>query len=245
MSLEGKVALVTGGSRGIGAAVAKQLAKDGAAVALTYANAADKARAVAEGIKADAGRALVIHADNSDPGAPRAAVEQTVRDLGRLDILVNNAGIFAGGPLEETSVEELDRILAIDVRAVFLAAQAAASHMTSGGRIINIGSSLAERVPGPGLTLYSMCKSALVGLTKGLARDLGPQGITATLVQPGPIDTDMNPQDGPAGDFLRSVTALGHYGRVEDVAAAVAYLSAGSGRYISGAALTVDAGLAA
>jgi NAD(P)-dependent dehydrogenase (short-subunit alcohol dehydrogenase family) len=245
VSLEGKVALVTGGSRGIGAAVAKELAKGGAAVALTYANAADRARAVADGIEADGGRVVVIRADNADPAAPRAAVEQTVQDLGRLDILVNNAGIFAGGPLDEISVEELDRILAVDVRAVFLASQAAARHMTSGGRIVNIGSSLAERVPGPGLTLYSMSKSALVGLTKGLARDLGPKGITVTLVQPGPIDTDMNPQDGPAGDFLRSVTALGHFGQVEDIAVAVAFLAGSTGRYISGAALTVDGGLAA
>jgi 3-oxoacyl-[acyl-carrier protein] reductase len=221
------------------------LAKDGAAVALTYANAADKARAVASGIEAGGGRVAVIHADHAEPGAPRAAVEQTVRELGRLDILVNNAGIFAGGPLDEASVEELDRILAVDVRAVFLASQAAARHMTSGGRIINIGSALAERVPGPGLTLYSMSKSALVGLTKGLARDLGPMGITATLVQPGAIDTDMNPQDGPAGDFLRAVTALGYYGQVEDIAAAVVYLAGSGGRYINGAALTVDGGLAA
>jgi 3-oxoacyl-[acyl-carrier protein] reductase len=150
-----------------------------------------------------------------------------------------------GSSLDEISVEELDQILAVDVRAVFLASQAAARHMTSGGRIVNIGSSLAERVPGPGLTLYSMSKSALVGLTKGLARDLGPKGITVTLVQPGPIDTDMNPQDGPAGDFLRSVTALGHFGQVEDIAVAVAFLAGSTGRYISGAALTVDGGLAA
>jgi 3-oxoacyl-[acyl-carrier protein] reductase len=245
VSLNGKVALVTGGSRGIGAAVARELAKDGAAIALTYANAADKARAVASGIEAGGGRVAVIHADHADPAAPRAAVEQTVRELGRLDVLVNNAGIFAGGPLAEASVEELDRVLAVDVRAVFLASQAAAGHMTSGGRIINIGSALAERVPGPGLTLYSMSKSALVGLTKGLARDLGPRGITATLVQPGAIDTDMNPQDGPAGDFLRGVTALGYYGQVGDIAAAVAYLAGSGGRYINGAALTVDGGLAA
>jgi NAD(P)-dependent dehydrogenase (short-subunit alcohol dehydrogenase family) len=245
MSLNGQVALVTGGSRGIGAAIARELATRGAAVALTYANAVDKARAVASEIEAAGGRVAVIHADNADPAAPRTAVEQTVREFGRLDVLVNNAGIFAGGPLEETSVDELDLILAVDVRAVFLASQAAAAHMTSGGRIINIGSALAERVPGPGLTLYSMSKSALIGLTKGLARDLASKGITTTLVQPGAIDTDMNPQDGPAGDFLRSVTALGHYGRVEDIAAAVAYLADGGGRYVNGAALTVDGGLAA
>ena len=180
--LAGKVALVTGGSRGIGAAIARQLAQDGAAVALTYVSAAEKARAVAKQIDADGGRVLVIEADNADPGAVTAAVEQTVRELGRIDILVNNAGIFAGGPLEKMTLEQVDRTLAIDVRAVFLASQAAARHMSGDGRIITIGSALAERVPGPGMTLYAMCKSALTGLTKGLARDLGPRGITATVV---------------------------------------------------------------
>src|SRR5437763_14729562 len=154
--LTGKVALVTGGSRGIGAAIALRLAREGAAVALTYATAADKAQAVAKQIDADSGRALVIRADNADPAAVTAAVEQTVQELGRLDILVNNAGIFTGGPLEETTAEDLDRILAVDVKAVFLASQAAARHMPDGGRIINIGSALADRVPGPTLTLYSM-----------------------------------------------------------------------------------------
>jgi NAD(P)-dependent dehydrogenase (short-subunit alcohol dehydrogenase family) len=162
--LAGKVALVTGGSRGIGAAIARQLAQDGAAVALTYVSAAEKARAVAKQIDADGGRVLVIEADNADPGAVTAAVEQTVRELGRIDILVNNAGIFAGGPLEEMTLEQVDRTLAIDVRAVFLASQAAARHMSGDGRIITIGSALAERVPGPGMTLYAMCKSALTGL---------------------------------------------------------------------------------
>ena len=165
--------------------------------------------------------------------------------LRRLDILVNNAGIFTGGPLDETAEQDLDRILAIDVKAVFLASQAAARLMSDGGRIITIGSALADRVPGPTLTLYSMAKSALGGLTKGLARDLGPGGIRVTLVQAGPIDTDMNPENGPAGDFLRGVTALGHYGRGEDVAALVAYLAGEGGRYITGTAITIDGGLAA
>jgi 3-oxoacyl-[acyl-carrier protein] reductase len=241
----GKVALVTGGSRGIGAATARRLAGEGAVVALTYASAAESARAVAKQIEADGGRALVIRADNADPNAATNAVEQTVREAGRIDILVNNAGIFSGGPLDQTTVEELDRIFAIDVRAVFLAAQAAARHMTDGGRIINIGSSLAERVPGPGLTLYAMCKAALVGLTKGLARDLGPRGITVTLIQGGPIDTDMNPKNGPAGDFLSAVTAVGSYGTVHDIAAAVSYLAGAGGRYVTGTAINVDGGFAA
>jgi NAD(P)-dependent dehydrogenase (short-subunit alcohol dehydrogenase family) len=243
--LAGKVALVTGGSRGIGAAVAQRLAQDGAAVALTYANATEKARAVAKQIEADGGRALVIRADNADPDAIVGAVEQTVRDLSRIDILINNAGIFTGGPLEETTLDQLDVTLAVDVRAVFLAAQAAARHMSEGGRIINIGSSLAERVPGPGLTLYAMCKAALTGLTKGLARDLGPRGITANVIQAGPIDTDMNPQDGPAGDFLRGVTALGRYGTADDIAATVAHLASDAGRYLTGTAITVDGGFIA
>ena len=243
--LAGKVALVTGGSRGIGAAVARRLAADGAAVALTYANGAAQAADVAQSIEDKGGRAVVIHADHADPPAAARAVEQTVDQLRRLDILVNNAGIFTGGPLDQAAVQDLDRILAVDVKAVFLASQAAARHMSDGGRIITIGSALADRVPGPTLTLYSMAKSALSGLTKGLARDLGPRGIRATLVQAGPIDTDMNPENGPAGQFLRSVTTLGHYGRADDVAALVSYLAGEGGRYITGTAITIDGGLAA
>jgi 3-oxoacyl-[acyl-carrier protein] reductase len=190
-------------------------------------------------------RRASFQADHANPGAASDAVEQTVHELGRLDILVNNAGIFAGGPLVETTVEDLDRILAVDVKAVFLASQAAARHMRDGGRIINIGSALADRVPAPTLTLYSMSKAALVGLTKGLARDLGSRGIRATLIQAGAIDTDMNPENGPAGDLLRSVTALGHYGTAEDIAALVAYLAGDGGRYVTGTAITIDGGLAA
>jgi 3-oxoacyl-[acyl-carrier protein] reductase len=243
--LEGRVALVTGGSRGIGAAIARRLARDGAAVAFTYATAAGQARAVAKQIDADGGRVLVIQADSADPGAVTRAVEQTVRDLGRIDILVNNAGIFAGGPLEEMTVDQADRLWAVDVRAVFAASQAAARHMTEGGRIISIGSALAERVPVPGLTLYSMCKAALTGLTRGLARDLAPRGITATVVHAGLIDTDMNPADGPGADLLRPVTAAGRYGEADDIAATVAYLAGESGRYVTGTAVTVDGGFAA
>jgi 3-oxoacyl-[acyl-carrier protein] reductase len=243
--LEGRVALVTGGSRGIGAAIARRLARDGAVVAFTYATAVGKAEAVAKQIDADGGRALVIQADSADTGAVTRAVEQTVRDLGRIDILVNNAGIFTGGPLEEMTVDQADRLWAVDVRAVFAASQAAARHMTEGGRIISIGSALAERVPVPGLTLYAMCKAALTGLTRGLARDLASRGITATVVHGGLIDTDMNPADGPAAELLSGVTALGRYGGAEDIAAAVAHLAGDGGRYISGTAVTVDGGFAA
>jgi NAD(P)-dependent dehydrogenase (short-subunit alcohol dehydrogenase family) len=188
---------------------------------------------------------LVIQADSADPGAVTGAVEQTVHDLGRIDILVNNAGIFASGPLEEMTMEQADRLWAVDVRAVFAASQAAARHMTEGGRIISIGSALAERTPIPGLTLYAMCKAALTGLTRGLARDLGPRGITATVVHAGLIDTDMNPADGPGADFLRPVTAVGRYGSADDIAAAVAHLAGEGGRYITGTAITVDGGFAA
>src|SRR5215472_13899221 len=236
--LAGEVALVTGGSRGIGAAIVQRLASDGAAVALTYASSADKAQAVAKQIDADGGRALVIR-------AVAAAVERTVEDLGRLDILVNNAGIFTGGPLEAATVEQADRLWAVNVRAALVAAQAAARHMGEGGRIIMIGSALTERVPTAGLTLYAMTKSALIGLTKGLARDLGPRGITVSVVHGGLIDTDMNPADGPGAEFLRTVPALGRYGRAEDIAAAVAHLAGADGRYITGAAITVDGGFAA
>jgi 3-oxoacyl-[acyl-carrier protein] reductase len=200
---------------------------------------------VAKQIDADGGRVLVIQADSADPGAVSRAVEQTVRDLGRLDILVNNAGIFASGPLEEMTMEQADRLWAVDVRAVFAASQAAARHMTEGGRIISIGSALAERTPIPGLTLYAMCKAALTGLTRGLARDLGPRGITAAVVHAGLIDTDMNPADGPGADFLRSLTAVGRYGSADDIAAVVAYLAGEGGRYTTGTAITVDGGFAA
>ncbi|WP_431912466.1 SDR family NAD(P)-dependent oxidoreductase [Nonomuraea jabiensis] len=240
--LTGKVALVTGGSRGIGAAIARELAGAGAAVALTYVQAADQAREVAKRIEADGGRAAVIQADLAHPESAAEAVEQTVRELGRIDILVNNAGFLTYGPLAEVSAAELDRVLAVDVRSVFLAAQAAARHMRDGGRIISIGSCFNGRVPGSNFVLQAMAKSALIGLTKGLARELGPLGITATIVDPGPIDTDMNPADGETADFQRSLTALGRYGEVGDIAAAVAYLAGPGGRYVTGTGLAVDGG---
>jgi NAD(P)-dependent dehydrogenase (short-subunit alcohol dehydrogenase family) len=243
--LAGKVALVTGGSRGIGAAIVRRLARDGAAVAFTYVTAADKAQAVAKQIDAGGARVLVIQADSADPGAVVAAVEQTVQELGRLDILVNNAGVFIGGPVEEATVDQADRLWAVDVRAVFAASQAAARHMSEGGRIITIGSALADRVPAPGMTLYAMAKSALTGLTRGLARDLGPRGITVALVHGGLIDTDMNPADNPAASFLSSIPALGRYGAADDIAALVTHLAGDGGRYVTGAAVSVDGGFAA
>ncbi|WP_437966755.1 SDR family oxidoreductase [Sorangium sp. So ce260] len=245
LELAGKVALVTGGSRGIGAAIVKRLARDGADVALTYVSAAEKGRAVVAEVEAAGRRGLAIASDSADAAQVVRAVEQTVAELGRIDILVNNAGIAVMGPLDAITLEDVDRTLAIHVRASFLAAQAAARYMGAGGRIISIGSCLADRVPGPGITLYSMSKTALVGLTKGLARDLGPRGITANLVQPGPIDTDMNPANGAGADEQRSQLAVGKYGTGDDIAATVAHLAGEGGRFITGATIAVDGGFAA
>jgi 3-oxoacyl-[acyl-carrier protein] reductase len=243
--LSGKVALVTGGSRGIGAEITRTLAEKGAAVGLTYHSAADRAHGLAKEIQANGGRALAIQVDNADPEAVRAAVEATAAEFGGFDILVNNAGVFPSGPLDDVALDDVDRVLAVHVRAVFAAAQTAARHMTDEGRIINIGSCLTERLPGPGMTLYAMSKSALQGLTKGLARDLGPRGITAVVVDPGPTDTDMNPAEGPAADFLRVFIALGHYGHARDVAGMVAYLAGPGGGHVTGNSILVDGGFAA
>lgn len=243
--LRGKSALVTGGSRGIGAAIARQLGEQGADVAITYLRSAEQARQVADRIESAGSRSLLIQADHESAQASAEAVKQTERQFGGLDILVHNAGIFAYGPIESHSLEEIDRILAIHVRSVFVATQTAVQAMRNGGRIIFIGSSLAERVPGSGLSLYSMTKSALIGLTKGLARDLGPRGITVNVVQPGSTDTDMNPADGPGADEERAFTALLKYGAAEDIASAVVYLAGDSGRHVTGTSLIVDGGTCA
>ncbi|MDA0638958.1 SDR family oxidoreductase [Nonomuraea sp. MCN248] len=237
-----RVLLVTGGSRGIGAAVARRFAADGFDVALTYAEAADRASAVAAEAEKLGRRALAVRARAEEAGELVAAVERTVDELGRLDVVVSNAGIAPYGPLADVGLEELDRTLAVHARAAFVLAQAAARHLPAGGRIITIGSSLAERVPYPGWTLYAMSKSALVGLTKGLARDLGPRGITANLVHPGSTDTEMNPADGPGADEERALTALGRYCSPGDIAATVAHLAGEAGRNITGTAITVDSG---
>lgn len=239
------MALVTGGSRGIGEAVALALAEDGADVALTYRHGAERAAAVVDRIEALGRRALAVRADSADPEAVRDAVDRVAAGFGRLDILVNNAGIGVLGPVEELSAADVDRVLHVNVRAPFVAAQAAVRHMAEGGRIIGIGSCMAERVPFPGSSLYSTSKSALTGLTRSLARELGPRGITVNLISPGPIDTDMNPSDGPAADLQRGLTALGRYGRPSDVAAMVSYLAGPGGRYVTGAAIAVDGGFVA
>ncbi|TBO60704.1 SDR family oxidoreductase [Streptomyces kasugaensis] len=242
--LDGRVALVTGASRGIGAAIALRLAADGAAVALTYQHGEDRAAQVVERITRDGGRAWAVRADSRDPEAVWASVAGTADRFGRLDILVNNAGVGLIGPFEGVSLADVDRVLQTNVRAPFLAAQAAAAHLADGGRIISIGSCMAERSAFPGGALYTTSKAALTGLTKALARELGPRGITVNLVHPGPIDTDMNPADGESAALQAGLTALGSYGRPSDVAATVAHLAGEGGRYVTGAAISVDGGFA-
>ncbi|EYF06779.1 3-oxoacyl-ACP reductase family protein [Chondromyces apiculatus] len=243
--LAGKVALVTGGSRGIGAAIAKRLAREGAAVALTYVNRKDKADAVVRDIEAADGRALAILADSGDVEAVRAAVAETVRAFGRLDILVNNAGVGRFAPIEEFSVEEFDRLVAINVRGVFVAVKEAVAHMGEGGRVITIGSVNADRMPTLGGGLYAMTKAAVAGLTRGLARDLGPRGITVNNVQPGPVDTDLNPANTAFAAELRKLMALPRYGTGDEIAAMVAYLAGPEAGFVTGASLTIDGGYAA
>ncbi|WP_025030145.1 SDR family oxidoreductase [Nitratireductor aquibiodomus] len=240
--LQGKAALITGGSRGIGAAIARRLAVRGADVAITYAASAAKAEGIVAEIEAIGARGLAIQADSADPQAVTAAVNTAAETFGRLDILVNNAGIFPYGPPEAVTVEEIDRTIGIHVKGVFVASQAALSHMREGGRIISIGSCFAQRVPHGGVTLYSMSKSALIGFTKGLARDVGARGITVNVVDPGSTDTDMNPADGPGADGQRALNAVGHYGAPDDIAAMVAHLASPEGQYITGASLAVDGG---
>lgn len=240
--LNGQVALVTGGSRGIGAAIATRLAELGADVAITYAQSKESADEVVGRITALGRRGLAIKADSASADEVVSAVGQVVDDLGSLDILVNNAGIFPFGPISDVALEEVDRALGIHARATYLASQAAVRHMSEGGRIISIGSNLAERVPFSGVTLYAMSKSALIGFTRGLARELGERGITVNLVQPGATATDMNPADGESADHQRELSALGRYADPSEVAETVAFLSGAGGRNITGSVLTVDGG---
>jgi 3-oxoacyl-[acyl-carrier protein] reductase len=241
--LEGKIALITGGSRGIGAAIAKRLAVDGAKVAITYTKGADAAASVVKEIERAGGKAIAIQADAADAGAGKAAVEKTVASFGRLDVLVNNAGTAIPKTFEETTVEEIDRVLNINVRGVFLATQAALKHMNKGGRIIMIGSSVGERVLVPGLVPYAATKGAVKMFTQALSREVGSRGITVNNVQPGPIDTDLNPATGDWAVPQKAVTGLNRYGHVDEVAALVAFVAGPESSYITGANLTVDGGM--
>lgn len=244
-SISGKSALVLGGSRGIGAAIARRLAAGGASVALTYVRGADAANAVVASIEQAGGCAIALQADSADDAAIESTVAATKEAFGGLDILVNNAGVLSIAPIDEFSTEDLDRTLAINVRAAVIATRAAARAMGNGGRIIHIGSTNAERMPFVGGAVYAMSKSALVGLTQGSARDLGPRGITVNVVQPGPIDTEMNPADGPMASTMLTYLANGRYGHADEVASFVAYLAGPEAGNITGASLMIDGGFAA
>ncbi len=242
MTLAGKRALVTGASRGIGAAIAKALATEGADVAITYEKSAASAAEVVSVIKAKGRRVLAIRADNADAAAVQASIDKTVAELGGLDILVNNAGILRLGELKDLSLADIDALLNVNVRAPFIASKAALAHLGKGGRIVTIGSYVADRVPAPVLSVYAATKSALAAFTKALARELGPKEATANLVQPGSIDTDMFPANGPYAERSKQFMALGRYGAPEDIANVVAFLASAKAQYITGATLTVDGG---
>jgi 3-oxoacyl-[acyl-carrier protein] reductase len=240
--LSGKVALVTGGSRGIGAGIVRRLAKEGAAVAFTYAASHEKAAQLVQVVEAAEGNALAIQADSADATAVQGAIEQTVKAFGRLDVFVNNAGILLRGTIDQFSLEDLDRMLAVNVRSVFVGIQAAARHMTEGGRIVTVGSVVAQRTAFPGASVYGMTKSAVAGLVRGVAIDLALRGITVNNIQPGPTATDMNPADGPHVDIIRNLLPLKRFGTDDEVASLVAYLAGPEAGFITGASLTIDGG---
>ncbi|WP_411081313.1 SDR family NAD(P)-dependent oxidoreductase [Streptomyces sp. cmx-18-6] len=240
-----RAALITGGSRGIGAATALRLAEAGADVAITYVQDGEAARAVVAKIEGTGRRGVVLRCDAADAEAAAKAVHGAADALGRLDVLVNNAGIGVLGPIAALSDAEVERVLAVNVRAVFLACRAAADRLADDGRIISVGTALSRYAGGPGSTLYAMSKSALAGLTKPLARELGPRGITVNLIQPGPVDTDLNPADGPFAEGQRAATALGRFGTAEEVASLAAYLASADAGFITGTEVVVDGGHAA
>jgi 3-oxoacyl-[acyl-carrier protein] reductase len=243
--LAGKVAFIHGGSRGIGAATARRLARDGASVAIGYASSAIAAEALVEDIRAAGGKATAVKADATDAAALTRAIDGVAAQFGRLDILVNSAGVLAIAPLDQFTLEDFDRTVAVNIRSVFVASQAAARHMTDGGRIINIGSTNAQRMPFVGGAPYAMSKSALVGLVKGLARDLGPRGITVNNVSPGPVDTEMNPASGDFATTMHGLMAIPRHGKAEEIAGMVAYLASTEAAFVTGADLLIDGGFAA
>jgi 3-oxoacyl-[acyl-carrier protein] reductase len=240
-----KVALVVGGSRGIGAAISRRLAADGCAVAIVHLSRSGEAAGLAAELEAGGAPVLLVAADVADPEALIGAIDRALERFGRIDILVNNAGLSVVGPLGDYTIEDFDRVFAVNVRAPFLAAQKVAGAMAEGGRIITIGSAVASRMPGPGATLYTASKAALVGLTKGLARDLGGRAITVNLVQPGPTDTERNPVDGPNAAANRAPLAIARHGTPDEVAALVGYLASDAAGFVTGAVYNIDGGWSA
>lgn len=245
LPLAGKVALVTGGSRSIGAAIVKRLAADGATVAFTYSASPARAAEVVRDIEAAGGRALAIAADAGNPDAVRAAVAHTVETFGRLDILVNNAGIALGGPIGDIAFEDYERMIAVNVTGVFVATQEATRHMRQGGRVIHIGSSMTRYAAFPGASLYTLTKGAVTGFNRSLVRDLGPRGITVNTVHPGPTDTDMNPDGGPVSKIVGPGMAIGRYGQPQEIAAVVAFLASPAAAFVTGADIVADGGFTA
>jgi 3-oxoacyl-[acyl-carrier protein] reductase len=244
-NLNGKVAFINGGSRGIGAATARRLASDGATVAIGFQASAIAAEALVAEITARGGKAIAIKADASDAPALTRAIDSVAERYGRLDILVNSAGVLVLGPVDQLTVDDFDKTIAVNVRGVFVASKAAAAHMGDGGRIINISSTNAGRMPFAGGAVYAMSKSALTGLVKGMARDLGSRGITVNNVNPGPVDTDMNPSDSDFATSLHGLMALPRHGHVDEIAGMVAYLASAESAFVTGADLLIDGGFAA
>ncbi len=244
-TLGGKVALVTGAARGIGAAIAKRLAQEGAAVAITYSSSAGQADELVKVIESGGGRAIALKADSADSKAVRSAVKDTVERLGRLDILVNNAGVLHIAPITEFPEDQFEKAVAVNIGGVFAATQEAARHMGEGGRIIMLGSINSDFMPFPGGSVYSLTKAAVAGFTHGLARDLGPRGITVNNLQPGPINTDMNPSHGPFAETMKTMIAVGRYGTTEEIAGLVAFLAGPEAGYINGASIRIDGGFGA
>ena len=244
-TLNGKIAFINGGSRGIGAATARRLASEGATVAIGYQSSAAAASALVDEIRAAGGSAIAVPADATDSAALKLAIDGVAERFGRIDILVNSAGVLLMGPIDQFSLADFDKTVAVNVRSVFVATKAAVAHMGQGGRIINIGSTNAGRMPFAGGAAYAMSKSALVGLVKGLARDLGPKGITVNNVSPGPVDTDMNPETGDFAAALHGLMALQRHARPEEIAGMVAYLAGPEAGFVTGADLLIDGGFAA
>ncbi|PJJ18087.1 3-oxoacyl-[acyl-carrier protein] reductase [Janthinobacterium sp. 67] len=245
LPLQDKIAFVTGGSRGIGAAIVRRLASQGANVVFTYQSSAAEAQALSAKVEAAGGKALGVQADAADATALTAAIAKVAAQFGRVDILVNNAGVFLPGAIDDFSLEDFDKTLNVNVRAVFVAIKAAVAHMPTGGRIINIGSTNAHRMPFGGAAAYAMSKSALSGLTQGLSRDLGPRGITINNVEPGPVATDMNPPTGDFADLMHGLMALPRHGTADEIAGMVAYLASAEAAFVTGAGLKIDGGFAA